>query len=56
VDSVYFSFANITTAACGDIHPVAGAAKLLTNLDVLLGLALVVLGVGRYFAGASAEA
>ena len=49
VDCIYYSFATTTTSAYGDIKPTIWYTKLLANLEVLLGVGLVSIGVGRYF-------
>ena len=49
VDCIYYSFATITTSAYGDIKPIVWYTKMLANLEVLLGLGLVSIGIGRYF-------
>lgn len=49
VDCIYYSFATITTSSYGDIKPTVWYTKLLANLEVLLGLGLVSIGIGRYF-------
>lgn len=49
IDCIYFSFSTITTSAYGDIKPMVWYTKLLSNLEVLLGLGLISIGIGRYF-------
>lgn len=49
IDCIYFSFSTITTSAYGDIKPVIWYTKLLSNLEVFLGLGLISIGIGRYF-------
>lgn len=49
VDSVHFSCITITTVGYGDMHPVAWYAKLLADAEVLLGLGIAVIGLGRHF-------
>jgi len=49
VDCIYFSFSTITTSAYGDIKPLVWYTKLLSNIEVITGLYLVTIGIGRYF-------
>ncbi len=49
IDCIYFSFSTITTSAYGDIKPIVWYTKLLSNLEVFLGLGLISIGIGRYF-------
>jgi hypothetical protein len=49
IDCIYFSFSTITTSAYGDIKPIVWYTKLLSNLEVLFGLGLISIGIGRYF-------
>jgi len=53
VDCIYFSFATITTSAYGDIKPLVWYTKLLSNIEVIAGLYLVTIGIGRYFSKAN---
>lgn len=49
VDCVHLSTVTITTLGFGDVHPVAWYAKALVDLEVLLGLGIIALGIGSYF-------
>lgn len=51
VDSFHLSSITITTVGFGDIHPSAWYAKLLTDVEALCGVGIVVIGIGRHFAG-----
>ena len=42
----------IATVGYGDMRPVTWYAKLTVDLEVLAGLGIVVVGIGRYFSRA----
>lgn len=46
-DFIYFSFITITTVGYGDIIPINVVAKVLTILEVLIGISFVSLILGR---------
>jgi len=46
-DFIYFSFMTITTVGYGDIVPINPVAKILTILEVLIGISFVSLILGR---------
>jgi len=48
LDSIYFSVITIATVGYGDIAPVAGYAKILTIVEVLLGLLYILFIVGIF--------
>jgi hypothetical protein len=50
VDCVHFSCVTIATVGYGDIYPVAPVAKLLVDVEIISGLAIIVIGFGRLFA------
>jgi hypothetical protein len=50
VDCFHFSTVTITTVGYGDMRPVTWYAKLLVDSEIFLGLGVVALGIGRYFA------
>jgi hypothetical protein len=52
VDCIHFSCVTITTVGYGDMRPVHWFAKLAVDTEILLGLSLAVIGVGRYFSSA----
>lgn len=49
VDCFHLSCVTITTLGYGDIHPVHWVAKLVSDIEVLSGLGLVTVGLGRLF-------
>ena len=49
VDCFHYSVVTITTLGFGDITPKAWYTKLITDLEVLLGVAIVSVAIGRYF-------
>jgi hypothetical protein len=55
IDCVHFSCVTITTVGYGDMRPVHWSAKLAVDAEILLGLSLVVIGVGRYFSRKDAK-
>ena len=53
VDCFHYSTVTITTLGFGDMHPVHWSAKLLTDFEVLAGVGLVAIGLGRFFTNIS---
>jgi hypothetical protein len=54
-DCLHFSCMTITTVGYGDMCPTIWYTKLITDLEVLLGLGVIVVGIGRYFSRLSSE-
>jgi len=48
LDSIYFSVITIATVGYGDIAPVAGYARILTIVEVLLGLLYILFVIGIF--------
>lgn len=48
-DSIHFSTVTITTLGYGDMYPTKWYSKLAVDIEVFLGLGIVVVGIGRYF-------
>ena len=53
VDCLHFSVETLSTVGYGDITPVTWYAKLAVDVQILMGLGITVLTVGRHFASAS---
>ncbi len=53
VDCLHYSVVTTTTLGFGDITPAQWYTKLLTDVQVLTGLAIAVVGIGQYFSPAS---
>jgi hypothetical protein len=53
VDCVYFSSVTITTLGFGDIRPTIWFSKLMVSAEALAGVGIVVVGIGRHFAGSA---
>ncbi len=49
VDIFHFSVVTMTTLGYGDMLPKSWYAKLVVDIQVLVGLAVLVLGIGTYF-------
>jgi len=49
VDSIHFSTVSITTLGYGDMLPTKWYSKLAVDIEVFLGLGVIVVGIGRYF-------
>lgn len=49
VDCLHFSLTTLSTVGYGDIYPTAWYSKLIVDAEILMGLGLTVLTVGRYF-------
>lgn len=52
IDCLHYSCVTITTLGYGDMHATAWYSKLLTDVEVLLGLAVSIIAIGRYFSAA----
>ena len=50
VDCFHYSCVTITTLGFGDMHPVHWFPKLVTDVEVLSGVTIVAVGLGRFFA------
>jgi len=53
VDCIHFSTVSITTLGYGDMLPLKWYSKLAVDVEVFLGLGIVVVGIGRYFQGSN---
>jgi hypothetical protein len=49
VDCLHFSVATLSTVGFGDMYPTTWYSKLAVDVEILMGLGLTVLTVGRYF-------
>jgi hypothetical protein len=49
VDCFHFSCVTISTVGYGDMRPVTVGAKLLCDSEILVGVAILVVGFGRFF-------
>ncbi len=49
VDCLHFSVVTLSTVGYGDIAPKVWYAKLAVDLEILMGLGITVLAVGRHF-------
>lgn len=49
VDYFHFSVVTMTTLGYGDMLPVKWYAKLIVDLQVLAGLSILVIGIGKHF-------
>jgi len=49
LDCLHFSVATITTPRWGDITPRSGVAKFISDLEVFIGLTLLVVALGMFF-------
>lgn len=49
MDIVHFSVVTMTTLGYGDMLPNTWYSKLTVDLQVLLGLGIIVIGIGKYF-------
>lgn len=49
IDCLYFSVTSLSTVGFGDITPTAWYARLAVSLEILTGLSITVLTVGRHF-------
>jgi hypothetical protein len=54
-DCFHFSVVTMTTVGYGDMTPTRWYSRLLSDVQVLVGLGVVVVGVGRYFAGLTSK-
>lgn len=51
LNSLHFSLRNMTTSEYGDIYPTQWYTKTLSDFQVLLGMGIVVIAVGKHFGG-----
>jgi hypothetical protein len=49
VDCVHFSIATLSTVGFGDMYPTTWYSKLAVDVEILMGLGLTILTVGRHF-------
>lgn len=56
VDCLHFSVETLSTVGYGDIVPVTWFAKMAVDIQVLMGLGITVLAVGRHFSARKAQA
>jgi hypothetical protein len=49
IDCFHYSCVTITTLGYGDMHATKWYSKLVTDFQVLLGLGIVIVSIGRYF-------
>jgi hypothetical protein len=49
LDCLHYSCVTITTLGYGDMYATAWYSKLLTDTEVLLGLGVSIVAIGRYF-------
>jgi hypothetical protein len=49
IDCLHFSIATLSTVGFGDMYPTTWYSKLAVDVEILMGLGLTVLTVGRYF-------
>jgi hypothetical protein len=49
IDCIHFSIATLSTVGYGDIYPTAWYAKLVVDIEILMGLGINILTIGRYF-------
>jgi hypothetical protein len=49
VDCVHYSFVTLSTLGYGDMYPTKWYSKLAVDIELLMGLGITVLTVGRYF-------
>jgi hypothetical protein len=49
VDCLHFSVITLSTVGYGDIYPTAWYSKLIVDVEILLGLGINILTIGRYF-------
>jgi hypothetical protein len=54
LDCVHFSVVTLSTVGYGDTYPVLWYAKLVVDVEILMGLGITILTVGRHFAGLGA--
>jgi hypothetical protein len=54
LDCVHFSVVTLSTVGYGDTYPVLWYSKLVVDIEILMGLGITVLTVGRHFAGSRA--
>ena len=50
VDCLHFSVVTLSTVGYGDVNPIRWYSKLAVDAQILMGLGVTVLTVGRYFA------
>lgn len=55
LDCVHFSVVTLSTVGYGDGYPVLWYSKLVVDIEILLGLGITVLAVGRHFASSAAS-
>ncbi|HEY0426400.1 MAG TPA: potassium channel family protein [Pyrinomonadaceae bacterium] len=49
IDCLHFSVMTLSTVGYGDIYPTAWYSKLIVDLEILMGLGINILTIGRYF-------
>ena len=49
VDCFHYSCVSITTLGYGDMLPTKWYTKLLTDIEVILGMGVAIVGLGRFF-------
>ena len=49
IDCLHFSVATLSTVGYGDIYPTAWYSKIVVDVEILIGLGINVLTIGRYF-------
>lgn len=49
IDCLHFSVITLSTVGYGDIYPTAWYSKLIVDIEILLGLGINILTIGRYF-------
>jgi hypothetical protein len=50
VDCLHFSIMTLSTVGYGDIYPTAWYSKVIVDIEILLGLGINILTLGRHFA------
>ena len=55
VDCLHFSVMTLSTVGYGDIYPTAWYSKLIVDVEILLGLGINILTIGRYFSRGGEE-
>ncbi|HEY2973723.1 MAG TPA: potassium channel family protein [Pyrinomonadaceae bacterium] len=55
VDCLHFSVATLSTTGFGDMYPTTWYSKLVVDVEMLMGLGLTVLTVGRYFSSGAGD-
>ena len=49
IDCLHFSVMTLSTVGYGDIYPTAWYSKIIVDVEILIGLGINILTIGRYF-------